>query len=130
MSVQSWLYGILTGNATLTALHGNRVYEGSAPQGVVFPVVIFNYMAGRDVTLVEGTRSHTSSLWLVKVVDKAETFTSTATITSQIDALLHAKKETMDGINYSCLREEPFFLIEETDGVEYRHQGGMYRVLS
>ncbi len=44
-------------------------------------------------------------------------------------AALHDKEGTVaGGTIYECLRERAFSLVEDVEGVQYRHLGGFYRI--
>jgi len=48
-----------------------------------------------------------------------------------VDAVLHGASGTAtDGTVIACVRERAFEMVEMTDGVQYRHLGGIYRVLA
>jgi multidrug efflux pump subunit AcrA (membrane-fusion protein) len=52
-------------------------------------------------------------------------------IAKRIDAVLHAASgSNVDGVIIACTRLRPFQLTELTDGVQYRHLGGFYRLLA
>lgn len=129
-TVETWLYSVLSNDVTLSGLVGGRIYGYVAPEGATFPLVIYQFQGGRDVAGVGATRIMTSGVWVVKGVDCETSFTALKAIADRIDALLHKSSGSVaDGQVLACVREEPFSLVEVIDSVQYRHLGGMYRVL-
>lgn len=127
-----WLYSVLSNDSTLDTLlgSGDRVWQEQADQGAPMPYVVFQYQGGFDVAGVGPTRIMASLLYLVRVIGTGE-FSELEAAADRIDTLLHAKAgEVADGHMFACVREQPFRLIETTDGIVYRHRGGLYRLLA
>jgi hypothetical protein len=128
---EAWLYATLSADTALAALVGTRIFAESAPDKTVFPFVTFNWMAGHDVNIIEQFRILTHALYLVKGIDEGRSITTLKSIADRIDAVLHGKEQIVigDATLLMCNREQPFSMAETTDGKEYRHRGGQYRLL-
>lgn len=127
--VLKWIYTTLSGDATLAGLVSGRIYDGLAPQGSLFPFVVFNHQGGADLRGVGTARAFNNSLYQVKAVIDKGSFVTIATIADRIDTLLHGVNGTADnGVILGCVREQPLMLIEQENGVQYRHAGGIYRI--
>lgn len=127
--VERWLYGLLSGDTALAAAVSARIYGYVAPLGTAFPLVIFQTQGGLDVRGVGPTRIMSDLTVVVKAIDRAEGFGTLATIAARIDALLQgASGAATGGLVISCVREQPFSLVEVIDGAQYRHLGGIYRI--
>ena len=136
--VDTWLTSTLTGHTGLTALVGSRVYDALAPQGAVYPHVVFQLQAaGADTVVVGGIRLAANVLYAVRAVTAVLTtaqspgYASARAIAAQIDAALHAKRATVTGgAVLSCHRERPLKLPPETStgGAMYYAEGGLYRI--
>lgn len=125
---ETWLYGTLAGDAALMA-DATGVYADVAPEGAIFPFVVFTYQSGRDVVTVNGDRIHTWATYQVKAITDRPSYGAVKTIAARIDALLHkAAGATPDGVIFSCVREEPVRYTEIASGKLYRHLGGLYRL--
>jgi len=123
------MYGVLAGDATLHALVADRIYSEVAPADATFPVVVFQWMSGHDVRGVGPTRIMDDLLYLVKAIGQTKAFTDIETIANRVDVLLHAQSGApTGGTVYGCVREEPFKLAEDDEGISYRHLGGSYRL--
>ena len=120
-----WLYTTLIGG-----LVASRVYEGIAPAGTDGPYIVYSLQSpGNDVIVVGGARITATPLFLVKAVAKVKSWSTLAPIADQIDTRLHDASGTVTGgVILSSMREQPFSLIEVTDGVQYQHLGGLYRI--
>jgi hypothetical protein len=127
---RSWVYQLLTGDATLAPLVGTRVYNGIAPAGATFPYVVMQLLSGgNDLMGVGPTRIWADMLWLIKAVTKGSSTGPLEPIANRIDALLHAASGTVSGgVVHICVRERPFELPTVENGVSYVQLGAEYRV--
>jgi len=123
LTIKAWLKGLLDGNAVGVA---DRVYDAPAPPGSTFPLVTFQYLDGADVRGVGPARIMTDGLWLVRAINQSNDYGTLSTIVDSIDSLLQGSHGA--GSVLGSVRESPFELTEEVDGVKYIHLGGMYRI--
>lgn len=128
--VESWLYTTLSTDATLVAQVGTRIYSYVAPTTATTPYVVFNAQSpGFDVMGVGTARVMLNCLYQVKVVVQDASFSTAKAAANRIDALLHgATGAPTGGEVLGCVREGPLAYAEVTDGIEYRHLGGLYRI--
>jgi hypothetical protein len=120
---------IQTALAAAPALAGGRIYQGVAPQGAAQPFVVFQMLAGTDLMEVGAARVWANLLYLVKVTGQGSSFAALAAIADAIDTRLHkASGVTADGRVLACVREEPHTMTEITDGQQWRHAGGQFRL--
>ena len=129
----SWLYAVLSGDATLAGLVAARIYAHNNPNRTpVFPYVLFQLQGnGADVRGVGPTRIMAPMVYLVRGIGEGNSFGGNlTTIADRIDTLLQAASGTAaGGVVLSCVREQPFALPEVAgDGRQYRHLGGIYRL--
>lgn len=131
-TADSWLYGVLTGDATLMGLATGGVYAHNNPTRPTFPYVLFQLQApGADVRGVGPVRIMTPLVYLVRGITESNSFGgSLKSIADRIDALLQAAHGTAaGGVIVACVRERPFALPEAAaDGRQFRHLGGVYRI--
>lgn len=129
--IEQWLYATLSADAELVALVGSRIHAYEAPQGTAMPFVIYSYQGGHDVRGVGPGRIMVSALYQVKVVGQGTSVVGLAPIADRLDALLQAASGTVtDGAVWACVREQPLAYPETDNGVQYRHLGGLYRVMA
>lgn len=129
--VDRWLYERLAGDATLSGLVGGRIYAFVAPQGTAFPFVVFAHQGGHDVLGVGPARVMVSLLYQVKAVGQTAAVADLQPVADRIDALLHgASGAVPDGTILACVREQAIEEAEVDDGVQYRHVGGLYRLIA
>lgn len=132
VAADQWLFGALSGDASLSALVGGRVYGHVAPQGAQMPFVLFQQQAaGADVRGVGPARIMANLLYVVRIVAESSSFGgSVQTAAGRIDAVLQAASGTvLAGTVLACVRERPFAMTEtDEDGRQYRHLGGIYRM--
>lgn len=134
LAVKQWLYGVLSADTTIKSYVSTRIYDTVAPQGATYPFVIIATMApGNDLQVVGAARIWTEGVWLVKGVAQAATFGGNLqSLAARMDALLHKAQGTVsNGTVYACVRQQPFEQVEVVEGgVQYRHLGGVYRVMA
>lgn len=119
-AAESYVYGKLSG------LLSGRVFSGIAPSSATYPLIVFQVQSpGADVIVVGGSRIWAGPLILARVIGKTGSWSSISATADAIDAALH---NTTGGVVAWCIRESPFSLIEVTDGVQFRHLGGLYRL--
>lgn len=127
--IDQWLYERLSGDATLAGMVGGRIYSYLAPQDTAFPFVLFNYQTGEDIWGVGPARFLVSALYQIKVVSTGPSFLPLKAIADRLDTLLQGTSGAVaNGTVYSCMRERALAYVEVSDGVQYRHLGGLWRI--
>ena len=128
--VRAALYGCLAADATLEALLSKpeAIFEEKAPQGTEPPYVIFQRQAGTDQWTFGP--SNERAIWLVKGVCRGGTSTSAEEIDARSRELLHRTQLAVPGGILTILRESPVSYGEASDGDEWRHRGGLYRIFT
>lgn len=131
VAAERWLYGVLTGNATLTGLVGTRVYGQVVPPEASYPLVYYTLAAAADNLLTHNAVVIWSPLvYAVRYVAKAESYTMLETGAAAIEtALSRASGSNVSGVVVGCIYQAPFAMVElDRDGYEMRHLGGLYRL--
>lgn len=125
-----WIYTTLSNDATVTNLIDDRIYDGLAPQGANYPFIVFNHQGGADARGVGVYRAFDNSLYQVKAVTQAESYSQATEIADAIDDALQGASGTADGGYIGpCVREQTLMLIElGKGGIQYRSAGGLYRL--
>lgn len=131
LRAEQWLYTVLSGDTTLSSLVGGRIYSYLAPQDAVLPFVVYSHQAGHDVRGVGPTRIMTSLVYQVKAVGQGGSFQPLKAIADRLDVLLQgASGSVVDGTVLMCVREQPVEYVEVENGVQYRHLGGLWRIIA
>ena len=128
-----WIYGALAADTALVAVVGARIYVDLAPQTTpptATPYVVWQMQSATDLMVIGGIRVWSNAVYLVRGVDKSLTWGGNSkTMADRIDAALHRASGTnVDGQVYACVREQAWRMMEVSDGVVYRHSGGIYRL--
>lgn len=127
-AAETWIYGKLANDATLTSLGVRGIYAYQAPETATVPYIVFQQQAASDVPALGTIRIMTSLLYVVRVISTAP-FSSLLAIDNRIDALLHASSGTnSNGTVIACVRQSPFVMSEPVEGRTFRHLGGIYRL--
>ncbi|MBP8291937.1 MAG: hypothetical protein KAX65_04140 [Caldilineaceae bacterium] len=130
VTAETWLYTKLHGDATLLALVPGGVYTWPVPATYSGQYVLYQMQSGVDIRGVGPSRLGVNGLWLVRVVAEALSFGGNLqTAANRLDVLLQAASGTATGGTvWSCVREQPFQLVELANGRQFRHLGGIYRL--
>lgn len=131
LTVDRWLYSTLTGDAALMALV-TGVHTWPVPQGAPLPYALFQEQASRDVQGMGPARLWVTGPWLVRAVFETRSWGGALEqVANRIDALLQAQGGVVAGGQvFVCVREQPFRLVETVQSREFRHLGGIYRVMA
>jgi len=122
---ESWLY-----QALAAGVPSLQAYSVVAPEGAAQPFIVFQQQATSDLMVVGAARVWASMLYLVKVVGQTTSFTALQPAADLVDAALHAAAgQVGGGTILACTRERAFSLVEESNGLQWRHLGGVFRLL-
>ena len=125
-----WLLSQIEAIAAPNAL---QAYMDLIPAGADLPAVRMAVQSRHDVRGVgdERERIMTRLDWLIVVVREGHLISPLLPYVVALDNALHNKSgSTASVVVLSCVRLEPFSLLEPEDsGVQYRHAGGIYRTM-
>lgn len=132
------LYGRLAGDTTLNNLLGTppagyskSIYYQQAPASARFPFVILNKQAGNPTEAFGAPAAMDTDMWLIKAVDRSSSSDIAESISERIQALLNDATLSVSGTTLTYLRRQSDVDYMETDqGVEYRHAGSIYRLVT
>ncbi len=133
LGIQRFVYWRLTSDAALAVRVGDRIYERVAPQGAVYPLVLFNVQAATDLMGAGAARLWVNALVQVKAVGPGAA-SVLAPIADRLDTLLHAAEPVVVSLGekswqiHGAHRESAIEYAEVVAGQVYRHLGGLYRV--
>ena len=125
----------LEARAALVAAVTGRIHGHAAPQAEDgepdYPFVLVTQNAvPQDVGAIGGILIWAVLEYVVRVVDRTNSWDNLVVPASEIDAALDDTAGDVDGGTvHSCTRLRPFLLPEVRNGVQYRHLGGVYRLL-
>lgn len=131
--IEPWLFGVLSGDATLVSLVGSRFISTLSPlsEGVAVPYVYFGLAGERDVHTADSLGvMDTDCYYNVKGVALGDTYTGAVlSIAKRIQRLLQGAKPTFspDG-SLTCTRSQIIQYHETVQAVSYRHLGGLYHI--
>lgn len=126
VTIDTWLKTRLAANATLAAL---GIHADVVPSDASLPAVVFQFQGGTDLDTINNRRIWVDAVYIVKVVGQTASYSALDTYAGLIDTQLERQSGTAaGGTIYTATREAPFRLAEQTDGKQYRHIGGRYRI--
>jgi hypothetical protein len=126
LHVAEWMQKRIEDDTALSA------YADLIPSSISLPAVRFQVQARHDIRGVGTHRIITQIDWLVVVTRKGHEVAPLVPLADGLDQALHGNSGSTSSILVlSCVRVEPFTLLEVEDtGVYYRHAGGLYRTQS
>jgi hypothetical protein len=125
-----WLETTLKADTSLMS-YVSDIFRDIAPATAQEPLVIIQLMASNDAGPANWQRTHTSCLFLIKVIGLYTDYANVEAAYNRIDALL-AKVGAVaipGGQMLGCYREEEIAYSEESDSQLWSHLGGNYRIL-
>ncbi|MGB9180635.1 MAG: hypothetical protein WCB68_15490 [Pyrinomonadaceae bacterium] len=128
---EKWLYGLFAGDDGLRALIGNRFYAYHAPQGTVYPFVVYSFAGGYDVDTINHARVMARLLYMVKVIQKGARDAVARAAVNRVDELVGYQRGSIDaGYVFNSWREMmlSFDEIDVRSNQRYEHIGGIYRI--
>ena len=127
----SWLYSTLSSDSTLAGLAGGGIWRAMAPPTVTtYPLIVFSFQAGTDLTTINGYRIWSNHLFQIRAVGPASSTAAIVNAASRVDVLLgRASGTPTGGIIYSCIRESPLAFDELVNGVLFSNIGNLCRLL-
>lgn len=118
LNADKWLYGKLTGDGTLAAAIGARVYVDVAPQSnTQYPYLVMQMISNMQVAEIGAERVMDDELWQVTVVSDAPSYVSLETIADRIKTVLHKASGT--GV-VGCVFEQLLRFSEVEAGKVYK----------
>jgi hypothetical protein len=131
VAVERFLYTTLTGDATLAAIVGTRVFGHAVPPAATRPYVFYTLVdPGEDLSEVGAVRIWSNMIYVVRIVNKTESYPSLEAGSTAITNALHrASGSNISGAVVACIKEAPFAFIEiDQDGSQLRHLGSRFRL--
>jgi hypothetical protein len=136
---QTWLYSVLSADATLAGIVSTRIHEDVTPHidetgeplPSAFPCLVYNVQATQpDYSEVSGIRIWSGLLYTVRgIFETRSDGGNVAVVAARIDELLHRKSgAVVGGRVVACVRRQPFKQRELSNGRHYRQMGGVYEL--
>ena len=127
--LDEWVEAVCASSAAITGEAGDRVFSELAPADAVYPFVVYQTQSTTDLHVVGPDRLLTEVELLIRGVSATSSYTPLKPLAKAIDLAFHGTVGTTDGSTISCLRRtRQFKLVEQYEGSQVRHLGGIYRV--
>lgn len=132
-----WLYGVLSGDTTLTSLGLAGVYRGNAPPDAAYPFARITMETTTPTGGNGGIHILSTMQWRIVVIDATwgtrvgRSFEGLRPIAERIIALLDGKADfTADLSVADVVRGEEIERDYIEDGIDYREVGMIWRVIA
>ncbi len=126
--IDPWLYATLSGDPQLAALVGQNIGGPLLVGTVAPPYVTWSEPSVRDVTAHDGGRIWVDTIYTVKGVAASASWDDVSPIARRLDALLHGVEADTAAGHISSRREAIVQYGEQSEGQQYRHLGGRFRI--
>lgn len=132
---ERFIYERLNARPALVTAVSGRIHGHAAPQAEDgepdYPFALFTQNAVQaDVGALGGIHIWSVLEYVVRVVGRTNSWDPLVTPAAEIEAALgNTAGDVPDGTVHACTRVRPFLLPEVRSGVQYRHLGGVYRLL-
>ena len=114
----SWLYSLLTGDATLAGLLPGGWSRDMADPGTPTPFGVFSLQSATDVKGAGGYRQMVNALYQITIAGPATEYAIIVAASDRVDVLLgRASGSTTDAYILSATREQTIELPKLEDGV-------------
>lgn len=106
------------------------IYHAVAPPTSGYPMVVFNKQSGVTTVTGQGGDELKNTLWLVKGIARATSSSVAEDIDKAVNDVLHFADLTITGADDMYLtRESDVEYVETVGDTQYRHVGGIYRLI-
>lgn len=120
-------------NATgdLTAIVGNRIYYGQAPDNAIYPFVIVTKQSGTKRRAFQSPEAFRRDVWLIKTVDRSTSAKRAFEAAEAIDTAFDGGSLTITGKTLADLHHVSDVSYVESHGDQiFHHVGGNYAVVT
>lgn len=131
-AVRQAIYQKLNVSSVTTLLAGGSagIVHAVAPPTASYPILVFNKQSGITTATGQGGEELKNTLWLVKAVARATSSSAAEDIDKAANDLLHFGDLTITGADDMYLaRESDVEYVETVGDTQYRHVGGVYRLM-
>jgi hypothetical protein len=127
--INDFLDDLLGQDTILLELVVGRVHDGLAPANEKYPFIVYQVQAPSLVRGVGTITIMADPLYVVKAIAQTNSYDILRPIVRRMDALLTGYTGVvLGGSIEGIVRTAPYSLIEEVEGRQIRHLGGIYRI--
>lgn len=120
----------VSGVTTLLANGSASIFHAVAPPTGSYPMLVFHKQSGVTAATGQGGEELKNTLWLVKAVVRATSSSAAEDIDKAANDQLHFGDLTITGADDMYLtRESDVEYVETVGDNQYRHVGGIYRLI-
>lgn len=94
LNADIWITDKLKKDTTLLAAVSDRIFQDEAPSGIIFPLIIFNFVSTTQVENACADRIMDEEIWRINVITNQPTYKSIGPLADQIRAIFHKASGT------------------------------------
>ena len=126
-AADKWIKETLIADLIIAQVVGDRLFRDAAPDGVVFPFLLFNSVASSDFNTLGGVRARAEIVYDVAISSRGNSRALIAEAVEQIDVLMQGHLFSANGYRIYGVREATLDR-PETQGDTFYRTGGTYRL--
>ncbi len=128
--VEQWMYTTLAADATVNSIVADRIYADEAPQGALFPMVIFAHIGNVDILRSGSNGRFAKNIFLVRAIDRNSSVSGNlTTVADRFDVLLLVQNVTVNGVRIAYVQHDQHAIRKDSqDGVPVSYLGSYYLV--
>lgn len=129
-NIDTYLYALFTGDATLANLIGTRVYTQLAPPFPDMPCIVFSYLPGAQANrALSDAVSSIRALYEIKAVGQGNDLIALQPIADRIDALISGLAADQTTFRLNFAKQSPVERADVLMGTtRFSHLGAVYRI--
>jgi hypothetical protein len=130
--VEQWMYQTLAADPTIAGVVGTRIYADYAPQGAVFPLVLFAHIGNVDVVRSWNNGRMAKNIFLVRAIGLGSTVTGNLkTVADRFDPLLLKSNVIVDGVRIAYVQHDQHAIRKDNEnGIPMSYVGSYYLVFT
>lgn len=131
-ATRKWIYGQLTGDATVTGVVGANIFAEEAPQEATFPMIVFAHIGNVDTFRATSEGYVNKAIWLVRVVVAGSSVEGDAlTVAERFNSLLLQSNIVIGDVRINLVQHDQDHVRSDSQqGVPLSYLGAYYLVFT
>lgn len=127
----AWMYGVLTGDATLQGYTPGGVQYDFPLPGIAAPYSVIKFQDGTDHVVFGGGRAYADMRFRAVVAGPVSAISTLLSASARLDVLLTAVQVVVTGGTImASFQEQPLSEDVWVDSEKWRIEGGIYRIMA
>lgn len=126
-----WIASVCAASAEITGAGSTGAWADLAPASAQYPFIVFQQQAVEDLYGVGPNRIWVDGDYLIRAVAACDSYDPLKGLAAAIDSVFHNKSSVRsDGVVIGTRRRRQYAQVEEYEGTQIRHLGGIYQIIA